>query len=75
MNRSKIAVSVPTKLVGKVRRAVARGRAPSISAYVTQALEARTQNEEMLELLEQMDRDHGKPGREATRWARQVLGL
>ena len=75
MNRAKIAVSVPARLVAKVRRAVARGQAPSVSAYVTQAIEERTLNEEMLELLTQMDRDHGKPGAEATRWARQVLGL
>ena len=75
MNRSKIAVSVPSRLVTKVRRAVARGRAASVSAYVTQAIEARTQNDEMLDLLEQMDRAHGKPNAEATRWARQVLGL
>jgi antitoxin ParD1/3/4 len=75
MNRSKIAVSVPTQLVSKVRRAVAKGRATSVSAYVTQAIEARTQNDEMLELLEQMDRERGKPDAEATRWARQVLGL
>lgn len=75
MNRSKLAVSVPANLVKKVRRAVARGHAASVSAYVTQALEARTQNEEMLELLEQMDRNHGKPSAEATQWARQVLGL
>ena len=46
-----------------------------MSAYVTQAIEERTLNEEMTELLAQLDRDHGKPSAVATRWARQVLGL
>ena len=75
MKSSKIAISVPSKLVSRIRRAVARGQARSVSAYVTQAVEARTQSDDLLELLEQMDRDHGKPAPEATRWARQVLGL
>lgn len=75
MKRSKIAVSMPSNLVSRVRRAVARGQAPSVSAYVTQAIEARAENDELMELLQQLDRKHGKPDPEATRWARQVLGL
>jgi Arc/MetJ-type ribon-helix-helix transcriptional regulator len=76
MNRTKIAISIPVPLVKKIRHAVAQGRAPSVSAYITTVLEAHTRGTaEMFELLDEMDRKHGKPGAEAYRWARRVLAL
>jgi Arc/MetJ-type ribon-helix-helix transcriptional regulator len=46
MTRSKIAVSLPAETVERARRAVASGRAPSVSAYVARALENQAKTDE-----------------------------
>jgi len=49
---SKIAVSLPDHLVEQAKRAVAEGRAASVSAYVAEALEARQSQESLRQVLE-----------------------
>ena len=70
---TKIAISLPDEQVAEARAAVAAGRAPSVSAYVSEALARRSAEEELLELLDE-DEARGHPTTEEHReWARQAL--
>jgi antitoxin ParD1/3/4 len=70
-----ITVSVPGELVAQAEAAVASGRAPSVSAYVSQALGEKSRHDRLIEVLDEMDRELGPPSRGAQTWTRQVLGL
>ena len=61
MTMSKIAVTVPGPLVARVKRAVRRGAARSVSAYVTRALEEQTRNDDLRALLDEMLAHTGGP--------------
>ena len=73
--KRKIAVSVPEELVAEAEAAVALGRASSVSGYVTQALDEKTRNDRLIDVLDEMDKELGRPDKRANAWARQVLGL
>lgn len=73
--KTKIAVSLPQEQVAAARRAVAMGHAPSVSAYVAQALARRSADEDLLAALAELDDAHGPPSAEDYDWARRVLGL
>src|SRR6266545_4600147 len=68
----KIAVSIPEELLSQVQRAVHEGEAPSVSAYVTDAIRDRTKKQTLQELLDEWDRELGPPGPEAVAWAEDV---
>jgi Arc/MetJ-type ribon-helix-helix transcriptional regulator len=75
MIASKIAVSLPKGLVAQVRRAVNRGRAESVSAYVASALVEKTKLDELAHLLDEMLAETGGPLSSAERQsADEVLG-
>lgn len=75
MTVSKIAVSLPAEVVEHVRRAVRRGAAPSVSAYVAQALAEKEQRDPLDTLLEEMIAASGGPlTEEELREADRVLG-
>jgi Arc/MetJ-type ribon-helix-helix transcriptional regulator len=61
MTRSKIAVSLPAETVEQARRAVASGRAPSVSAYVARAMENQAKTDDLETLLEEMLAESGGP--------------
>lgn len=69
----KIAVSLPDELVDQARRAVADGRADSVSAYVAGALAERGQRETILDVLARMSLELGPPGADDAAWARSAL--
>lgn len=73
MTKVKIAVSLPADQVTAARRAVAEGSAPSVSAYVSNALERYTERSELTRYLDELDEKYGPPGREAEAWASEVL--
>ena len=73
--KRKIAVSIPEDLADRVEKAVSLGRASSVSAYVSQALEEKTRRDRLADVLDEMDRELGPPSPGAQTWARQVLGL
>lgn len=72
---TKIAVSLPDEHVEAARRAVAEGRAASVSAYVAQALAQRGMYDDVAALLADMAAETGAPTEDDRRWARQALGL
>jgi Arc/MetJ-type ribon-helix-helix transcriptional regulator len=76
MTVSKIAVSIPERLVERARAAVARGRSSSVSAFVTAALEHKTLLDELEQMLEQMlEQTGGPPTAAERREADRVLGV
>lgn len=52
--RAKIAVSLPATLVEGAQRAVAEGRATSVSGYVADALEQKSKLDDLASLLKEM---------------------
>jgi Arc/MetJ-type ribon-helix-helix transcriptional regulator len=75
MTRRKIAVTLPEDQVAAARRAVAEGRAASVSAYVAEALARRDADDELAEMLAEIYAETGPPSDEDRAWARGVLGL
>lgn len=73
MTAAKIAITVPRPLLAKVRSAVKQGRAASVSAFVSQAVEQRVREDSLAALLEDLIERHGEPTREDKAWAKRVL--
>ena len=61
MNTQKIAISLPGALVEQARKAVRKGRAQSVSAYVAAALAEKSKLDELDELLMEMLAESGGP--------------
>jgi Arc/MetJ-type ribon-helix-helix transcriptional regulator len=66
---TKIAISLPDELLDQARRAVAEGRAASVSAYIAESVMQRERRDSLTELLDDLDRELGPPGPEAQEWA------
>ena len=75
MTRKKIAITFPEEQVAAARRAVAEGRSPSVSAYISQALARRDADDELREMLAEIYLEVGQPDASDRAWARQALGL
>jgi Arc/MetJ-type ribon-helix-helix transcriptional regulator len=73
MTTAKVALSIPERVLREAKKQVARGRAKSLSSFVSEALEDKLQHDALEAILDAMDLEHGKPGEEATRWARSIL--
>jgi Arc/MetJ-type ribon-helix-helix transcriptional regulator len=71
----KITISLPDDQVAAAQRAVTDGQAASVSAFISAALARRDPDQEALEWLDEMARDHGPITEEHTAWARRALGL
>jgi Arc/MetJ-type ribon-helix-helix transcriptional regulator len=72
---TKIAVSLPDDLVMAAKRAVAEGRAGSVSAFVAKALSDRQHADSLAALVADIVSEEGAPGAEDYAWADQALGL
>ncbi len=73
MTTAKVALSIPAEVLKEARRQVAKGRAKSLSSFVSEALDDKLRRDELEAILDAMDRELGKPGKEARRWAKNVL--
>ena len=71
----KVTVSLPVERVREAKRAVAEGRAPSLSSYVASALERREEGDSLAAIVAEMIGEAGEPSEPARRWARKALGL
>ncbi len=74
MTVMKIAISLPAEQVEQVRRAVAEGRAASVSAYISDTLDRHHRAESMAALLADMTARGGEPSGNDQQWARDALG-
>jgi len=73
MNSAKVALSMPAEVLRLAKKEVAAGRAKSLSAFVTDAVDEKLRRDELTAILDAMDAEHGKPSKAATTWARRVL--
>lgn len=73
MTTSKVAVSIPAEVLKLAREQVKAGRAKSLSALVSEAVDEKVRRNQLIEILDAMDVALGKPGRVAERWAKRVL--
>lgn len=72
----KLAVSLPARAAESARRAVRRGRATSVSAYIAEAIEERAKLEDLAALLDEMLAESGGPLTAAERRAAdRALGI
>jgi antitoxin ParD1/3/4 len=61
MTKAKIAITLPPALVTRAQDAVREGRAPSISAYITAALEEKAKLDDLERMLDEMLEETGGP--------------
>ncbi|MBP9112250.1 MAG: hypothetical protein KBF88_05540 [Polyangiaceae bacterium] len=73
MTTAKVAVSIPQETLLRAKHLVRSGRASSLSAFVTTAVAEKLERDGLSEILDEMDRLHGKPGKEAVAWAKRIL--
>lgn len=73
MTARKVALSMPAEVLRLAKKEVAAGRAKSLSSFVTEAVDEKLRRDELTEILDAMDAEHGKPTKAATEWAKRVL--
>ena len=74
MNSAKVALSMPAEVLRLAKNEVASGRAKSLSAFVAEAVDEKLRKDELADILDAMDAEHGKPSKAARAWAKRVLG-
>lgn len=73
MTTSKVALSISSDVLKEAKKQVARGRAKSLSAFVSQAVGEKLGRDELEAILDAMDRELGPVGAKAKRWAKNVF--
>lgn len=71
----KIAVSLPDEQLASIRRAVAEGRAASVSGFISSAVARAEREDSLLDLLNDLDRELGAVAPADLMWADTALGL
>jgi hypothetical protein len=73
--RTRVTVTVDQEAVAAAEAAVAAGRAPSVSAWVAEAMLTQARREQLRDVLAEIRAELGPATEEETAWARSVLGL
>ncbi len=73
MTTAKVAITIPAEVLKLAKDQVKAGRAKSLSALVSDAVDEKVRRNELLDILDAMDAHFGKPGKAAQRWAKRVL--
>jgi hypothetical protein len=73
MTKAKIALTIPADVLVLAKREVRAGRAKSLSAFISEAVDEKVRRRELTSILDQMDAEYGPPGKAARAWAKQVL--
>ncbi len=73
MTTAKVAVTIPAEILRLAKKEIGAGRAKSLSAFISQAVDEKLQRDALVEVLDQMDGERGRPDRSARAWARRVL--
>ena len=74
MTMEKIAITLPVEQVREARRAVAEGRARSVSAYIATALASYDERQGLRAYVDALIAEHGRPTSEDYAWADEQLG-
>jgi Arc/MetJ-type ribon-helix-helix transcriptional regulator len=73
MTTRKVALTIPEEALRLAKREVVRGRAKSLSAFVSEAVEEKLAREALSDVLDALDKAHGKPTKRDREWAERVL--
>ena len=73
MTKSKVALTIPIDVLRLAQKEVQSGRAKSLSAFVSEAVDEKVRRDELSAILDAMDAEHGKPNKAARAWAKRVL--
>jgi hypothetical protein len=73
MTTSKLAISLPSEQLARVRREVRAGRANSVSGYIAQVLAKQEKQESLRALLRDLIEQHGEPSAKDKKWAERAL--
>lgn len=73
MTRAKIAITIPEDLLAQVKDAVARGEAPSVSAYISDAVAMRGGKSGLQAYIDAAFEEVGEPTPEEYAWADEQL--
>jgi alkylhydroperoxidase/carboxymuconolactone decarboxylase family protein YurZ len=61
MTTEKLAVSIPAEILARARKSAKREKAPSLSAYVSAALEQKSTMDDLAHLLDELLAQSGGP--------------
>ena len=73
MTTAKIAISIDRAQLQKVHEAVRIGRAKSISAYISRAIERQAREDSLEQIVQDLVAEHGEPSAKDKAWAKRVL--
>jgi hypothetical protein len=73
MTTEKVALTVPAETLRLARQEVRAGRAKSLSAFVSEAVDEKVRRDELADILDAMDKKFGPPSKATERWAKRVL--
>lgn len=73
MSKAKIAITLEVSTLAQVRAEVRARRGRSVSAYISDAVNARLESDAIARLVEDLRSTHGRPSPKARQWARAVL--
>ena len=73
MTTTKVALTISSAALQQAKKEVAAGRAKSLSAFVSEAVEEKVRRGELSKLLDAMDTELGRPNKAARAWAKKVL--
>jgi hypothetical protein len=73
MTTAKVALSIPEEVLELAKKEVSAGRAKSLSAFVSTAIDEKVRRDELRSVLDEMDSVYGKPNKAARAWAKRVL--
>ncbi|HVY32358.1 MAG TPA: hypothetical protein VHB79_37735 [Polyangiaceae bacterium] len=73
MSTTKVAFTIQTDTLALAKKAVKKGRAKSLSAFVNDALEEKVERDQLTRVLDELDVRHGKPNKADRAWAKRVL--
>jgi hypothetical protein len=73
MTTAKVALSMDADVLDLAKKRVKAGRAKSLSALVTEAVDEKLRRDDLAALLDALEKQHGPPSKAARSWAKQVL--
>lgn len=73
MTTAKVALSIDADVLSLAKKRVKAGRAKSLSALVTEAVDEKLRRDDLADLLDAMDKELGPPSKAARTWAKRVL--
>jgi len=69
----RVTITIPDETLERVRRAVADGAAPSVSAYLSTLADEAAREADLLRIVDALDAETGAPSQQDVAWAKSVI--